>query len=264
MTFRPPIVDPAHDRKVFPRLPRHIAIIMDGNGRWAKQRGYHRIRGHWEGARRVDEITTECARLGVEYLTLYAFSTENWNRPESEVSMLMRILVHYLKAMEKKLVRERVALAAQGTLDRLPEKVQKSLFHVMQLTSEFEPRMVLNLSLSYGGRTEILDSAKELARRALAGELNLEKLSEEEFRKSLYQPEIPDPDLLIRSGGEFRISNFLLWQAAYAELYITDTLWPDFGPEALHKAITEYGERERRFGKTSEQVAPSRPEQGLS
>lgn len=262
MSFRPPIVDPADDRRQFSRLPRHIAVIMDGNGRWAKHRGYHRVRGHWEGARRVDEITTECARLGVEYLTLYAFSTENWNRPESEVSMLMRILVHYLKAMEKKLTRERVALTAQGTLERLPPKARSALAHVIELTSRIErPRMILNLALSYGGRTEIVDSARAIAQQVLEGSLKPEDISEDRFRQAMYQPQIPDPDLLIRSGGEFRISNFLLWQAAYAELYISETLWPDFGAEALHKAILEYGERERRFGKTSEQVVGSPQEQ---
>ncbi len=227
---------------------------MDGNGRWARNRGFGRTWGHREGAKRVDEITTECTKLGVEYLTLYAFSTENWNRPSHEVNMLMRLLVQHLRTMDKKLLRNRVALAAQGTLDRLPKYVRAELGRVIKNTADPERKMVLNLSLSYGGRQEILDAAKHLARRAKEGTLDPDSIDEKTFRDELYQPGIPDPDLLIRTGGEVRVSNFLLWQIAYSEIVVTDTLWPDFRPASLHEAIGDFSRRERRFGKTSEQV----------
>ncbi len=253
-----PTPDPDADRITrFPTVPKHIAIIMDGNGRWAKQRGQQRIAGHWEGANRVDDITTECAKLGVSYLTLYAFSTENWNRPAAEISMLMQILIHYLKTMEKKLVQNRIRLIAQGSVERLPLNARKQLDRTQEKTADYAPRMYLNLSLSYGSRQELLDATKQIARKYADGELSLDSLGENDLKNYFYQPHVPDPELLIRSGGESRLSNFLLWQAAYAEFFVTETLWPDFREASLHEAINYYTGRERRFGKTSEQVRPS-------
>ncbi len=233
---------------------KHLAIIMDGNGRWARQRGFSRIWGHRRGAKRVDEIVTACTELGISYLTLYAFSTENWNRPSSEVRMLMRLLVHHLRTMDKKLVRNRISLTAQGSLDRLPAFARAELERVMRLTAFSEPRMTLNLALSYGGREEIARAARLLASEVAEGKLAPEAITEESISQRLYQPGFPDPDLLIRTGGEYRVSNFLLWQIAYSEFYVTDTFWPDFGPEALREALASFQGRERRYGKTSEQV----------
>jgi undecaprenyl diphosphate synthase len=227
---------------------------MDGNGRWAKYRGYGRTWGHREGARRVDEIVTECCRLGIPYLTLYAFSTENWNRPMHEVNVLMRLLVQHLKIMDKKLLRNDVALVAQGTLHRLPHFVQAELRRVIRVTSQPNPKLRLNLSLSYGGRQEIVDCARAWAEKIHRGECLPDEITEENFRRYLYQPDIPDPDLLIRTGGERRVSNFLLWEIAYTELLVTETLWPDFNAMALRESLADYSQRQRRFGKTSEQV----------
>lgn len=227
---------------------------MDGNGRWAKMRGYGRTWGHREGARRVDEIVTECCRLGISYLTLYAFSTENWNRPVHEVNVLMRLLVQHLKTMDKKLLRNEVSLVAQGTLDRLPHFVQTELRRVIRSTQRPNPKLRLNLSLSYGGRQEIVDCAKAWIEKVRRGECSVDEITESNFREHLYHPDIPDPDLLIRTGGEWRVSNFLLWEIAYTELLVTDTLWPEFDAEALRGALADFGNRQRRFGKTSEQV----------
>jgi undecaprenyl diphosphate synthase len=235
-------------------FPRHVAIIMDGNGRWAMNRGFGRTWGHREGAKRVDEIVTECCQLGIRYLTLYAFSTENWNRPGHEVNMLMRLLVHHLRTMDKKLTKNRVKLVAQGTLDRLPKFVQNELNRVIRKTDFPDAKLVLNLSLSYGGRQEIVDCAKAWAQKVVAGECRLEDISESSFRQHLYRPEIPDPDLLIRTGGEWRVSNFLLWEIAYSEFVVTNVLWPEFRVAAFHDALAVYATRERRFGKTSAQV----------
>jgi undecaprenyl diphosphate synthase len=240
---------------VLPAVPRHVAIIMDGNGRWAQTRGFGRTWGHREGAKRVDEITTECTKLGIEYLTLYAFSTENWNRPSFEVNMLMRLLVQHLRTMDKKLLKNRVMLTAQGGLERLPKFVQVELKRVMRVTERPDPSMVLNLALSYGGRQEIVDSARALAAKVQRGEMGVEQIDEQAFAAHLYRPAYPDPDLLIRTGGEYRVSNFLLWQIAYAELVVTNTLWPDFGPASLREALAAFATRKRRFGKTGEQVA---------
>lgn len=234
--------------------PSHIAIIMDGNGRWAKDRAYGRTRGHREGARRVDEIVTACCDLGVSYLTLYAFSTENWNRPASEVSLLMRLLVQHLRTMDKKLKKNRVQLVAQGTLDRLPPFVRRELDRVIKVTSNYEPRMRLTLCLSYGGRQEIVDATKAIAKKVQSGEIKIDEITENTLGDHLYQPDLPDPDLLIRTGGEYRISNFLIWEVAYSEMYVTNTLWPDFRREDLEEAISVFHGRERRFGKISEQL----------
>ncbi len=237
--------------------PRHVAIIMDGNGRWAKQRGCGRAWGHREGAKRVDDITSHCREIGVRHLTLYAFSTENWNRPPTEVSMLMRLLVQHLGTMDKKLVKNHVRLRAQGTLDRLPSFVRRELDRVIRVTSQYEPKMDLTLCLSYGGRQEIADAAKALAEKAVRGEIRPDEIDEAAISRHLYLPDLPDPELLIRTGGEFRVSNFLLWEIAYSEIFVTKTLWPDFKPADFELALDEYLGRERRFGKTSEQVAPS-------
>lgn len=235
-------------------IPEHIAIIMDGNGRWAQSRSMGRTRGHREGAKRVDDIVTRCVEVGVKYLTLYAFSTENWNRPAYEVNMLWRLLVSHLKTMDKKLIKNRVSLLAQGTLARLPDFVQAELDRVVRQTHLEKPAMQLNLSLSYGGRQEIIDGIHKLLRQVQNGKLDPKEITEANFRRFLYHPEVPDPDLLIRTGGEFRVSNFLLWEIAYAEFYVTDVLWPDFHPKELDKAIVEFSRRQRRFGKTGDQV----------
>ncbi len=238
----------------FEKLPKHVAIIMDGNGRWANARGWSRIKGHREGAKRVDEIVTECTRLGIEYLTLYTFSTENWNRPKTEVSLLMRLLIENLKSMDKKLIKNKVALTAAGTLETLPASVIKELYRVMDQTSRYEPKMQLSLALSYGGRREIVDCARAWVEKIQNGEEKLSDLTESTFSKFLYQPHFPDPDLLIRTGGDSRVSNFLLWSIAYSEFLVVPESWPEFRVENLHKALGVYGTKERRFGKTSKQV----------
>ncbi len=236
------------------QIPQHIAIIMDGNGRWAESRGKLRTRGHQEGAKRVDDITTAAADLGVKHLTLYAFSTENWSRPRPEVSLLWRLLIQHLKTMDKKLIKNGVSLAAQGTLDRLPEKVQAELQRVIKSTRLAEPKMTLTLCLSYGGRQEIVDAAKKIARDVREGRLEPDSITEQTINDALYRPGVPDPDLLIRTGGECRVSNLLLWQIAYSEIYVTPVYWPEFGAAELKEAISEFSQRERRFGKTTHQV----------
>lgn len=236
------------------KIPTHVAIIMDGNGRWAQLRGHARTFGHHEGAKRVDEIVTEATKIGIRYLTLYTFSTENWNRPAGEVSLLMRLLVQNLKTMDKKLVKNRVKLTSQGTLERLPHFVQAELNRVQKMTSAYEPKMELCLCLSYGGRQEIVDSIKQISQKVKEGTLTVDSITEETVGNHLYRPGVPDPDLLIRTGGESRVSNFLLWQIAYSELLVMTDYWPDFRPAKLHEAIESFGGRQRRFGKTQEQI----------
>ena len=228
---------------------------MDGNGRWAEGHGWGRIRGHREGANRVDEIVTECRRIGVKYLSLYAFSTENWNRPAHEVNMLMRLLVQYLRRMDKKLFKNEISLVTQGTIERLPQFVQNELKRVKKFTWKEKPEMYLNLCLSYGGRQEIVDAAKLIVQKVMTGELGIDEIDETQFSLNLYRPDFPDPDLLIRTGGESRVSNFLLWQIAYTELYVTPILWPDFHVSELHLSLEQFSHRERRYGLTSSQVA---------
>lgn len=235
-------------------VPQHIAIIMDGNGRWAEERGLLRTRGHREGAKRVDEIVTECTKQGIRYLTLYTFSTENWSRPKTEVSLLMRLLVQNLRFMDKKLVKNRVKLTVQGTISRLPKFVQQELTRVIRLTAHYEPKMELNLALSYGARQEIVDAAKEFAKAVDSKRFSIEDLNVETFAHFMYRPGVPDPDLLIRTGGESRVSNFLLWQIAYSELLVVPEFWPDFFPENLQQAIQIFQNRARRFGKTQHQI----------
>jgi undecaprenyl diphosphate synthase len=245
-------------------IPRHIAIIMDGNGRWAQSRGFGRTRGHREGAKRVDDVTTECVELGVRHLTLYAFSTENWNRPKAEVTVLMRLLVNHLRTMDKKLLRNGVSLAAKGSLERLPDYVRKELARVIAATARPDPKMTLHLCLSYGGRQEIVDAARRLAERAAAGTLAPAAIDEATFREALYEPQVPDPDLMIRTGGEYRVSNFLLWQIAYAELVTSPVLWPDFNGQALRDSLGVFATRQRRFGLTGDQVASKKKRAPLS
>ena len=229
------------------RIPRHVAIIMDGNGRWAKARGWPRIKGHEEGAQSVRAIIRACRNAGVEYLTLYAFSVENWVRPKDEIDGLMKLLVRFLRDQEHELHENKVRLRLIGRIGDLPDAVQKELARVVKATGHYtEGNLVL--ALSYGGRTEIAHAARQIARRAKAGELDPESVDEKTVAAHLYAPDIPDPDLLIRTSGEMRISNFLLWQISYAELYVTTVLWPDFREEEFKKALAEYAARHRRFG----------------
>ncbi|MBX3475608.1 MAG: isoprenyl transferase [Planctomycetes bacterium] len=230
-----------------PATPRHIAIIMDGNGRWAEARGLRRIRGHEAGAESVRAIAEECARLGVEQLTLYAFSEENWRRPRLETEFLMQLLKRFIAAERETLLRNQMRFSAIGRLDRLPSGVRKELQKTIRLTAN-NPKTNLCLALSYGGRAEIADAARRIAERVASGELKPEQVTEATVAAHLYQPEMPEPDLVIRTAGEMRLSNFLLWQVSYAEFYVTDTLWPDFRAEHLKAAIEDFGRRERRFG----------------
>uniref|UniRef100_A0A7C3Z2Z0 Isoprenyl transferase n=1 Tax=Desulfobacca acetoxidans TaxID=60893 RepID=A0A7C3Z2Z0_9BACT len=236
------------------RLPRHVAIIMDGNGRWAKRRGLRRVRGHAEGAESVRVIVRLARRLGLEYLTLYAFSEENWQRPTLEIRALMNLLLRYLRQELPELQENHINLKAIGDLKRLPENIQRELARTEAATRE-GAQMTLLLALSYGGRSEIVHAAQSLAQDLLTGRLQLENIDPETFSSRLYTAGLPDPDLLIRTSGEYRLSNFLLWQTAYTELYCTDTLWPDFREEDFIKALLEYQQRDRRFGLTQEQVA---------
>ncbi len=234
-------------------LPRHLAIIMDGNGRWAKRRFMPRIMGHRQGAKTVKEIVTAVRELNIPYLTLYAFSKENWSRPRDEVDALMDLLYDYLQKEVDELLGNRIRLRAIGELDRLPPKVKRLLFETMEKTSKnFEMQLVL--ALSYGSRSEIADAARKIAQGCVNGEISPDEIDEELFASYLYTSDIPDPDLIIRTSGEQRLSNFLLFQAAYSEFYITETLWPDFDKKELFKALHDFSRRERRFGKTSEQI----------
>ena len=234
-------------------LPKHLAIIMDGNGRWAKQQGKQRIFGHEKGAKTVREIIQEASQLGIPYLTLYAFSTENWNRPKLEVEALMHLLSRYLNKEVAIMQQNNIRLNAIGDLESLPSKVRKELHKAMEQTKD-NTSTTVSLALAYGGQQELLQMTQQLARKVQQGLLTPEQITPQEIQKALYTQEIPPVDLLIRTSGECRISNFLLWQIAYAELYFTDVLWPDFTPEQLHKALLNYQNRERRFGKTSEQL----------
>ena len=236
------------------RIPQHIAIIMDGNGRWAKARGLNRSMGHQQGVVSVREITTACSNLGVKYLTLYTFSTENWNRPVDEVAALMTLILHSLE--EDLFMKNNVSLRVIGDMDRLPEEVRYALEGMMQRTS-VNTGMTLVLALSYSARWEITHAIQQMAEKVAAHELLPSDITEETVSNYLSTSFMPDPELLIRTGGEIRLSNYLLWQSAYSELYFCDTYWPDFNEAELRKAILEYQHRERRFGKTSEQVAPS-------
>jgi len=234
-------------------LPRHIAVIMDGNGRWAKQRGLPRLQGHKEGIESVRAVVEGCGELGIEVLTLYTFSTENWRRPRSEVAGLMQLLIRTIRKEVNELDKNNVQLTVMGRLEDLPEKVRKSVLNsVKKLKSN--TGLKVNLALSYSSRWEILNAVKSITNDVLTGKIQPESIDENLFEKYLQTGDLPDPDLLIRTSGEMRISNFLLWQLAYTELYITETLWPDFRKPELFKAIKSYQSRERRFGKVSEQL----------
>lgn len=242
------------DERINPEfLPRHLAIIMDGNGRWAKKQGMLRVFGHENGTRSVRSTVEVCARLGIPYLTLYAFSTENWNRPKLEVEALMKLLASSLESELPTLMKYNIRLNSIGTLDRLPLKARKKIQEVIETTSN-NTRITMTLALSYGSREELVSAFKSLAHKVKNNLISESDIDEQMINNHLYTSDLPDVDLLIRTSGEQRISNFLLWQIAYAELYFTEALWPDFTAEELQKALLSYQQRERRFGKTSEQL----------
>ena len=234
-------------------LPKHLAIIMDGNGRWAKKQGFLRAFGHENGTKSVRATVECCAKLGIENLTLYAFSTENWNRPKIEVDTLMKLLINSLKNELKTLEKNNIRLNSIGNLNLLPKSAQKELLDVIEKTKN-NTRMTLTLALSYGSREEIISAVKNISDKVKNNIISIDAIDESIINQHLYTQNLPDVDLLIRTSGEHRISNFLLWQIAYAELYFTDVLWPDFKEEDLYEAIISYQKRERRFGKTSEQI----------
>lgn len=234
-------------------LPTHIALIMDGNGRWAREKRLNRVRGHRQGAEAARRLVTFCGQIGVSILTLYAFSLENWSRPTDEVKALMRLLRNYLGREFRTLMENNIRLTSMGRLELLPEAVREKLIETCQATAG-NHGMTLNLAISYGGRAEIIDAVKRIAEEVQAGKLSVEEIDEKAFNHYLYTADLPDPDLLIRTGGEMRISNFLLWQTAYTEIYVTDKLWPDFDEDDLLDALINYQKRERRFGLTSEQI----------
>ncbi len=228
-------------------VPRHVAVIMDGNGRWARRRRLPRLAGHRAGRKAVRQTLEACARLGVEYLTLYTFSQENWKRPQAEVSALWGFLEEALAAERDELAEQNVRLVASGELDVIPARARAALDSTIAALAG-NTGLTLNLALAYGGRTEILRACAALARRAAAGELDPDDIDEDKFRSGLYAPDIPDPDLVIRTSGEYRLSNFLIWQTAYAEIYFTPVYWPDFGERDLLEAVADFQGRERRFG----------------
>ena len=230
------------------KLPSHVAIIMDGNGRWAKKRLLNRIQGHEKGSETVRAIVRACRKIGISYLTLYAFSTENWQRPRSEVAALMTLLKKFLESEQKEMLDNNIRLYAIGQIERLPKNVRQVLYKAMTLTKNNDG-MILNLALSYGGRAEIVKMVKEIAIKAKDDSISPDAITPEIISEHLYTSEIPDPDLLIRTSGEMRISNFLLWQIAYTEIYVTDTLWPDFGKDEFVRILQDYQLRERRYGK---------------
>lgn len=234
-------------------LPTHLAIIMDGNGRWAKQQGKLRAFGHENGTKTVKKTVEACAKLGIKFLTLYTFSTENWNRPKIEVDILMKLLISALKKELKTLQSNNIRLNTIGNIDTLPSGVKKELLDVMEQTKD-NTAMTLTLALSYGSRDEIINAVKKITEKVKNNIISIDTIDESIINQHLYTQNMPDVDLVIRTSGEHRISNFLLWQIAYAEFYFTDVLWPDFKEAHLHEAILSYQKRERRFGKTSEQI----------
>lgn len=234
-------------------LPEHIAIIMDGNGRWAKANGKPRVFGHMNGVKAVRQVTEAATELGVKYLTLYTFSTENWNRPEEEVTALMKLLVQTIEQETNTLIKNNIRLTVIGDINRLPKPVRDKLTECIERTST-NTRTTLNLAISYSSRWEIVEMARQLAKDAKDGIINPEKIDEDTISSHLTTKDMPDPEILIRTGGEYRISNFLLWQIAYTELYYTPIMWPDFNKENLYEIIANFQTRERRFGMTGEQV----------
>lgn len=235
-------------------MPRHIAVIMDGNGRWAKARGQERIFGHQKGVESVDKITVAAAELGVEYLTLYAFSTENWNRPKAEIDFLMDLMSDVIMKYTEKACKNNVRLLFIGDLSRMTEKSRAKLDEAARIT-EKNDGLKLVVAISYSSRWEIVNAVKSIAEKAKSGEIDPSEIDDTLFSNYLTTTNMPDPDLMIRTSGECRISNFLMWQLSYTELYFTDVLWPDFDEEELCKAIVDFQKRERRFGKTSAQVS---------
>jgi undecaprenyl diphosphate synthase len=244
------VTDLLNEIRVHGDVPRHVAVIMDGNGRWARQRGLPRHAGHAQGMRSVREAIEGCIEAGVRILTLFAFSTENWQRPRTEVSALMALLQRYAQKEQEDLKRQGVEVHVLGELDRVDPATRRAIDQIVAVTAG-GGTLRLNLMISYSGREEILRAARLLAERAVAGELDPAELDEVAFRNVLFTGDLPDPDLLIRTSGEFRLSNFLLWQMAYTELHITPVLWPDFAREDLYEAVRDYQRRERRFGRVS-------------
>lgn len=244
------------DQIIYTKLPKHIAIIMDGNGRWAKEKGKPRVFGHKNGVVAVREVTEAAAEMGIEFLTLYAFSTENWSRPAFEVNALMTLLVETVKQELATLNKNNIRLKAIGDLSGLPPKTRDALLKGIEMTAN-NTRMTLVLALNYSSRWEIVEAAKKMALDVADGNINIDAVNAEVFSGYLNTKDIPDPELMIRTSGEHRISNYLLWQAAYAELYFTPVLWPDFRKEHFYQAIIDFQNRERRFGKTSEQIVES-------
>mgnify|MGYP001174814471 FL=1 len=235
------------------KVPHHLAVIMDGNGRWAKRRNKNRVFGHSKGINAVRKIVEESVRLKIKYLTLYAFSAENWNRPEEEISILMQLLLKSLKNEFKKFVKNKIKLNVVGNISLLPKSVKEELSYVLKETSK-NKQLVLTLALSYSGREEIQNALKKICAKVKNNIIPIEKIDQSTINEHLYTENLPDVDLLIRTSGEKRISNFLLWKIAYAELYFSEVLWPDFNEKNLHEAILNYQNRERRFGKTSDQL----------
>lgn len=235
------------------QIPQHIAVIMDGNGRWAKEKGKFRIFGHENGVKAVREVSEGCAELGIKYLTLYAFSTENWNRPKVEVNALMTLLVKTIKKETATLVKNGIRLEAIGDRNTLPKDCRRELEEAIETTKD-NSKMTLILALSYSAKWDIVNATRDIVKRAIDGEISEEEVNEDLINSSLTTHKYPHPELMIRTSGEHRISNFLLWEIAYSELYFTNVLWPDFRKEHLHDAIIDYQNRERRFGKTSEQI----------
>jgi undecaprenyl diphosphate synthase len=238
------------------RLPRHIAIIMDGNGRWAKEQGQDRLFGHYHGVESVRNIVEGCAELGIEYLTLYAFSTENWDRPQYEVVGLMELLVTTIRNEVESLNKNNIRLHVIGDLNMLPDYAQRELNEALEITKK-NTGLNLIMALSYSGRWELLNAVKSIAWEVKNGKLNVDEIDQDILQRHLCTSDFPDPELMIRTSGEYRISNFLLYQLAYAELYFTNVRWPDFRKQNLYEAILDYQNRERRFGKTSDQLTPS-------
>jgi undecaprenyl diphosphate synthase len=237
-------------------IPAHVAIIMDGNGRWAKKRGLPRVAGHREGIRSVRDIVEASSQIGVRVLTLYTFSTENWKRPRNEVSALMNLLIRTIQKEVDDLIKNNVRLTAIGTLERLPEKARQHFYDAIERTKN-NSGLILNLALSYGSREEILRAVRKVARDVQSGKIDPDEIQSDTLECCLDTAGLPDPDLLIRTSGEFRISNFLLWQLAYTEIHVTDVYWPDFRRMNLYKAVEDFQRRERRFGKVSEQLKQS-------
>ena len=235
------------------KVPHHLAVIMDGNGRWAKRRNKNRVFGHSKGINAVRKVVEESVRLKIKYLTLYAFSAENWNRPEEEISILMQLLLKSLKNEFKKFVKNKIKLNVVGNISLLPKSVKEELSYVLKETSK-NKQLILTLALSYSGREEIQNALKKICAKVKNNIIPIEKIDQSTINEHLYTENLPDVDLLIRTSGEKRISNFLLWKIAYAELYFSEVLWPDFNEKNLHEAILNYQNRERRFGKTSDQL----------